>query len=46
MLYYSSDIMKHVFPTKAGYIALMITGVNFLMVSIAHKRLTSACRHS
>lgn len=31
VLYYSSDIMKHVFPTKAGYIALMITGVNFLM---------------
>ena len=39
MLYYSSDIMKHVFPTKAGYIALLITGVNFLMVSIPHERL-------
>jgi hypothetical protein len=31
--------MKHVFPTKAGYIALLITGVNFLMVSIPHERL-------
>lgn len=34
MLYYSTDILGTVLHGRAGYVALMITAVNFVMVSV------------